>query len=163
MHFTRAVGDAALVWIQNPLRLADDSEPQPELMLLRPKADFYRSGHPRPDDVLLLVEVADTTVAFDRGPSFRSTRSTAYPRSGSWISMPSGSRSTANRAPAATAASSSGGDRVDRTDRAADGGAPGRRGLGVIQPAPTSSATRTLHLPSAPSAGCPRRRRAADA
>ena len=67
MHFTRAVGDAALVWIQNPLRLADDSEPQPDLMLLRPQADFYRSGHPRPDDVLLLVEVADTTVAFDRG------------------------------------------------------------------------------------------------
>jgi Uma2 family endonuclease len=66
MHFTRAVGDAALVWIQNPLRLADDSEPQPDVMLLRPSADRYRSAHPRPQDVLLLVEVADTTLAFDR-------------------------------------------------------------------------------------------------
>lgn len=65
-HFTRAVGDAALVWPQNPLRLADDSEPQPDLMLLRPAADRYRAAHPRPADVLLLIEVADATLAFDR-------------------------------------------------------------------------------------------------
>jgi Uma2 family endonuclease len=66
MHFTRAVAGAALVWSQNPLRLADDSEPQPDLMLLRPTADRYRSAHPRPADVVLLVEVADTTLSFDR-------------------------------------------------------------------------------------------------
>ncbi len=65
-HFVAAVGDAALVWTQNPLRLGDDSEPQPDLMLLRPRADRYRSAHPRPEDVLLLIEVADTTLAFDR-------------------------------------------------------------------------------------------------
>jgi Uma2 family endonuclease len=65
-RFTRAVGDATLVWAQNPLRLADDSEPQPDLMLLRPKADCYRSAHPRPQDVLLLIEVADATLRFDR-------------------------------------------------------------------------------------------------
>jgi Uma2 family endonuclease len=66
MHFARAVGDSALVRTQNPLRLADDSEPQPDLMLLRPTADRYRGAHPRPADVLLLVEVADATLAFDR-------------------------------------------------------------------------------------------------
>ncbi len=66
MHFARAVGDAAVVRTQNPLRLADDSEPQPDLMLLSPSADRYRSAHPRPEDVLLLIEVADTTLAFDR-------------------------------------------------------------------------------------------------
>jgi Uma2 family endonuclease len=66
MHFARVVGDAALVRTQNPLRLADDSEPQPDLMLLRPAADRYRSAHPGPADVLLLLEVADTTLAFDR-------------------------------------------------------------------------------------------------
>ncbi len=66
MHFARAVGDAALVRTQNPLRLSDDSEPQPDLVLLRPKGDRYRTGHPRPEDVLLLIEVADTTLAFDR-------------------------------------------------------------------------------------------------
>ncbi|HLB17276.1 MAG TPA: Uma2 family endonuclease [Burkholderiales bacterium] len=66
MHFARLVGDAALVRTQNPLRLADDSEPQPDLMLLRPRADRYRSAHPRPADVLLLIEVAETTLVFDR-------------------------------------------------------------------------------------------------
>lgn len=65
-YFERAVGDSALVWVQSPLRLADDSEPQPDLMLLRPTADRYRSAHPRPPDVLLLVEIADTTLGFDR-------------------------------------------------------------------------------------------------
>jgi Uma2 family endonuclease len=66
MHFARLVGDAALVRTQNPLRLADDSEPQPDLVLLRPSADRYRSAHPRPENVLLLIEVADTTLTFDR-------------------------------------------------------------------------------------------------
>jgi Uma2 family endonuclease len=65
-HFARVVGDDALVWTQNPPRLSDDSEPQPDLMLLRPKADRYRSGHPHPQDVLLLIEVAETTLVFDR-------------------------------------------------------------------------------------------------
>jgi Uma2 family endonuclease len=65
-HFTLAVGTAALVRTQNPLRLADDSEPQPDLMLIRPKADYYRSAHPRPADVLLLIEVADSTLRLDR-------------------------------------------------------------------------------------------------
>jgi Uma2 family endonuclease len=36
-------------------------------MLLRPRADFYAQAHPRPADVLLLIEVSDTTVAYDRG------------------------------------------------------------------------------------------------
>jgi Uma2 family endonuclease len=66
MHFARAVGDTAVVRTQNPLRLSDDSEPQPDLMLLRPTVDRYRSAHPGPGDVLLLIEVADTTLAFDR-------------------------------------------------------------------------------------------------
>ncbi|MGH8575763.1 MAG: Uma2 family endonuclease [Gammaproteobacteria bacterium] len=62
----RAVGDSALVFVQNPLALAAASEPQPDLMLLKARADFYRSAHPRPDDVLLIVEVADTTLTYDR-------------------------------------------------------------------------------------------------
>lgn len=62
----RAVTDSALVFVQNPLALGPDSEPQPDLMLLKPRADFYRGGHPRPEHVLLVVEVADTTLAYDR-------------------------------------------------------------------------------------------------
>jgi len=65
-HFNRAVADDALVWTQSALRLAEDSEPQPDLMLLRPAADSYRAANPRPADVFLLIEVADTTLAFDR-------------------------------------------------------------------------------------------------
>lgn len=67
--FVRAVtDDVAIVRIQNPLRLDAHNEPQPALMLLRPRADRYRQGHPTATDVLLLVEVADSSLAYDRGP-----------------------------------------------------------------------------------------------
>lgn len=65
-HFALAVGNAAVVRAANPLDLGDDSEPQPDLMLLRPQ--IYRHSHPRPTDVLLLVEVSDSTLNFDQGP-----------------------------------------------------------------------------------------------
>jgi len=52
--------------VQNPLHLDDHSEPQPDLMLLKPAADFYRNRHPVPADVFLLVEVSDTTLELDR-------------------------------------------------------------------------------------------------
>ncbi|MCC6474448.1 MAG: Uma2 family endonuclease [Burkholderiales bacterium] len=67
MHFARTVGTSALVSTQNPLRLAEDTEPQPDLMLLQPRPDRYRDALPRPQDVLLLIEVANTTLAYDRG------------------------------------------------------------------------------------------------
>ena len=56
----------AVVWVQNPVQLGEHSEPQPDVALLRPRPDFYRRGHPGPEDVLLVVEVADTTARFDR-------------------------------------------------------------------------------------------------
>lgn len=55
-----------IVHVQNPVRLNDFSEPQPDVTLLRWRDDFYRRAHPRPDDVLLVIEVADTTVETDR-------------------------------------------------------------------------------------------------
>lgn len=61
-----AVG--ATVWIQNPVRFADDTELQPDVAVLRRRDDFYRSRTPRPADILLLIEVADSTLAYDRGP-----------------------------------------------------------------------------------------------
>lgn len=63
---SRQVGSRALVNAQNPVRLGEHSEPQPDIALLRPRADFYASAHPGPSDVLLLIEVADTTVEYDR-------------------------------------------------------------------------------------------------
>ncbi|MCI0640738.1 MAG: Uma2 family endonuclease [Gemmataceae bacterium] len=55
-----------LVSAQNPVRLNDHSEPEPDLMLLKPKADNYKSRHPKPGDVFLIIEVADSTLEFDR-------------------------------------------------------------------------------------------------
>ena len=64
--FSNRVGDAAVVRVQGPVRLGEDSEPQPDLLLLAPRADFYASAHPGPEDVLLLVEVSDTSTEYDR-------------------------------------------------------------------------------------------------
>jgi len=62
----RAVAGRANVLVQNPVRLSDFSEPQPDVALLRRRDDFYRERHPQPDDVLLLIEVAATSLRFDR-------------------------------------------------------------------------------------------------
>lgn len=60
------VGTEAIVDIQNPVRLDEWSEPQPDLALLRPRADDYFQRLPGGSDCLLVIEVADTTLAYDR-------------------------------------------------------------------------------------------------
>lgn len=62
----RAVGDRAMVSVQGPVRLDDFSEPEPDFALLRPRSDTYRNAHAEPADVLLLIEVADTSLNYDR-------------------------------------------------------------------------------------------------
>jgi Uma2 family endonuclease len=57
----------AIVRAGNPVRLNRFNEPQPDLTLLRPTADFYASAHPGPGDVLLVVEIADSSLGYDRG------------------------------------------------------------------------------------------------
>ena len=57
----------ARVSSQNPLSLPPDSEPEPDAMLLRPRADRYRDALPGAADVLLLIEVADSSLGYDRG------------------------------------------------------------------------------------------------
>ncbi|MGH2351978.1 MAG: Uma2 family endonuclease [Chloroflexota bacterium] len=64
--FSRSVGQRAVVSVQDPIRLNGRSEPEPDLALLRPRADFYAGAHPRPEDILLVVEVADSSTAYDR-------------------------------------------------------------------------------------------------
>lgn len=62
-----ACGDRAIVSVQNPARLGRFSEPQPDVTLFRPRADNYRTGTPPgPADILLLVEVADSSLRYDR-------------------------------------------------------------------------------------------------
>ncbi|HEX2174118.1 MAG TPA: Uma2 family endonuclease [Dehalococcoidia bacterium] len=56
----------AVVWPQNPIRLDEHTEPQPDLALLRWRSDYYAERDPTPADVLLLIEVCDTSLAVDR-------------------------------------------------------------------------------------------------
>lgn len=63
--FYERVYPKALISVQDPIRLDNRSEPGPDLALLVPK-DVYAARHPRPDEVLLVVEVSVTTLAFDR-------------------------------------------------------------------------------------------------
>lgn len=76
LFFTLA-GNRAIVSVQAPTVAGERSVPQPDLMLLKPRADRYFSAHPGPDDVLLLVEVSDSTLAFDVG-----TKLPLYARAG---------------------------------------------------------------------------------
>lgn len=62
----RAVAERAIVYEQNPAVLGRYSAPQPDLVLLVPRTDYYKSRHPRPSDMLLLVEVADSSLRYDR-------------------------------------------------------------------------------------------------
>jgi Uma2 family endonuclease len=64
--FITRLGDRAVVSPQNPVVIPPRSEPQPDLLLLRPRAVSYSRGLPTFEDVLLAVEVADTTVRYDR-------------------------------------------------------------------------------------------------
>ena len=61
-----AVGDQAIVQVQGSVQLDSRSEPEPDLVLLRPKADFYASAHAGPSDILLLIEMADASLRYDR-------------------------------------------------------------------------------------------------
>ncbi len=60
------VGDAALVAVQDPLTLMPHSEPEPDLMLLRPRDDFYEGANPTPADTLLVIEICDSSLRYDR-------------------------------------------------------------------------------------------------
>lgn len=64
--FGRLLVERAIVWVQNPIVLDEYSEPQPDVALLRRRDDFYERSLPMPDDVLLIIEVADTTLEYDR-------------------------------------------------------------------------------------------------
>jgi Uma2 family endonuclease len=63
---TLALRERAIVSVQDPIRFGDHSEPQPDVVVVRPRDDYYREAHPGPEDVLLLIEVADTTARYDR-------------------------------------------------------------------------------------------------
>ena len=62
----QAVGGGALVRAQLPVRLDEHNEPEPDLAVVKPRVDFYKDAHPVVADVMLLVEVSDSTLRYDR-------------------------------------------------------------------------------------------------
>jgi len=62
----RLLGDSAIVTIQNPVTIHEYSEPEPDVVVAKFREDFYADRHPYPEDILLVIEVADTSLAFDR-------------------------------------------------------------------------------------------------
>jgi Uma2 family endonuclease len=71
--FTRRLGDSIIVSVQNPFAIDAYSEPVPDVSILKPRGDFYAKGHPLPEDVLLLIEISQTTLRFDtwiKGPLY---------------------------------------------------------------------------------------------
>lgn len=75
--FFQRTGDTATVQVGGAVRLDSYSEPQPDLVLLKARADFYVSALPGPADVLLAIEVAQSSLAYDRG-----VKSSLYARRG---------------------------------------------------------------------------------
>jgi Uma2 family endonuclease len=61
----RLIGARAFVSVQSPVRLGKRTEPEPDIALLAPRDDYYASGHPEPADLLLIIEVADTSLSYD--------------------------------------------------------------------------------------------------
>ena len=97
--FVTRVGDRAIVRVQGPLRLARITEPQPDLQLLAPRDDFYAAAHPSQYEALLVVEVADTSLRFDRDE-----KAAIYARRGVhelWIIDLTGERILVRREPSA--------------------------------------------------------------
>jgi Uma2 family endonuclease len=74
--FTQRLGSGAIVRVQGSIVLDDNGEPEPDLVLLRPRDDFYADADATPDDVYLIVEVADTSERYDR------TKAPLYARNG---------------------------------------------------------------------------------
>jgi Uma2 family endonuclease len=63
---TMFLGQNAIVSVQDPIRIDVLNEPEPDICVLRPRDDFYADEHPEPNDVMLAIEVSDSTLEFDR-------------------------------------------------------------------------------------------------
>ncbi len=64
--FTEFAGNTWIVRVQNPVVLGKHAEPEPDIAVLRPRPRGYRTRHPGPDDIMLVIEVADTSLEYDR-------------------------------------------------------------------------------------------------
>lgn len=60
------VDDAAIIRGQEPIIIHPNSAPEPDIVIARRKADYYLSSHPYPEDILLVIEVSESTLKYDR-------------------------------------------------------------------------------------------------
>lgn len=63
---SKHIGEQAIISVQNPIRLGSRGEPQPDIAVLNPREDFYTQALATTDDILLVIEVSDTTLEYDR-------------------------------------------------------------------------------------------------
>lgn len=56
----------AVIRGQEPITLLPNSEPEPDLVIAKNRSDSYLSSHPQPEDILLVVEIADSTLKYDQ-------------------------------------------------------------------------------------------------
>ena len=75
--FFKTPNEKVFIRNQNPIWLDGFSEPEPDIVLAAPKADEYKNSHPTPDEILLILEIADSTLGYDRN-----TKGAAYTRAG---------------------------------------------------------------------------------
>jgi Uma2 family endonuclease len=78
-ELVRLVSGRAIVGVQGSIRLDEYDEPQPDIYLLRPKEDFYASGHAGPADIFLIIEMADSSLEYDQGLKMRLYAETGVP------------------------------------------------------------------------------------
>ena len=75
--FREKLGNRVIIRNQNPIVLNDYSEPEPDLVLAKPPREIYLDRHPTPEDILLIIEISDSTLGRDRV-----TKSLAYAKAG---------------------------------------------------------------------------------
>lgn len=82
-YLSSLLGDSIIVSVQDPIILDDESEPQPDIAILQFRADYYGDALPEASAVKLVIEVADTSLEFDRGLKFNRYAAAGVPES--WL------------------------------------------------------------------------------
>lgn len=65
-ELTQLLGNRATLQNQDPISIPPNSEPEPDLAILRNRADDYFIDHPKPSDILLLIEISNSTLKYDQ-------------------------------------------------------------------------------------------------
>jgi len=95
--FVRRVDDRACVFTQGSFRLSGFSEPEPDIFLARYRDDFYETAHAHPEDLLLVIEVSDTSLRYDRDDKLPRYAAAGIPEA--WIADVKRKRLTVYRDP----------------------------------------------------------------